>query len=102
MKNLEIEQTCSTISILFAGAAWLETTELVLRIIASILSVVFAVVTLILSLRAWYKKASKDGKITKAEWEEGIKTAQDGITKVSSEIDKTKETLDNKDKEKKQ
>ena len=52
----------------------------VLSIISYILTILGGIITLIvIPLITWYKKASKDGKITKDEIQEGVDIIKDGV-----------------------
>ena len=63
----------------------------VFQYIQMALTIIATLITIILGLRAWWKDAKKDGKITSDEIQEGVKIVQDGL-----------ETLKDKNKEDKE
>ena len=71
--------------------AVLQTNE-VFQIIEFVLSIIVSIVLLIYRIWKWWKDASKDGKITKEEIEDGINIVVGGVEEIK---DKVKE--DNKD-----
>ena len=60
----------------------------VFQYIQMALTIVATLITIILGLRAWWKDAKKDGKITSDEIQEGVKIVQDGLENLK---DKNKE-----------
>lgn len=57
------------------------------------LTIIATIITIILGLRAWWKDAKKDGKITEDEIKEGIDIIQNGVDALQ---DKTKEDKEEK------
>ena len=60
----------------------------VFQYIQMALTIVATLITIILGLRAWWKDAKKDGKITSDEIQEGVKIVQDSLENLK---DKNKE-----------
>lgn len=98
MKKDLLANFSACLAAVFAGASWADDLEIVLRIVASVLSIAAVAVSLIFTLKAWLKKASADGKITEEEAKEAIKIAEDGLTAIKPEVDKIAETAENKEK----
>ena len=73
-------------TILSAIGTGLQTSE-VLQIISLVLTIIGSLITIIMAVTNWWKKAKADGKITKEEIQEGIDIIQDGIEDLK---DKTK------------
>lgn len=67
----------------------LQTNEL-LQTISLCLTILGALLTIIMALVNWFRKAKKDGKIDEKELEEGISIIKDGV-------DEVKDALDNKE-----
>ena len=60
----------------------------IMQIVSAVVTAIGAVITwIIIPLLTWWKNAKKDGKITTEEVEEGVKTLQDGIEKVTKKGD---------------
>lgn len=77
---------------LSAVGTGLQTSE-VLQIISLVLTIIGSLITIIMAVTNWWKKANADGKITKEEIQEGIDIIQDGIEDLK---DKTKEDKEDK------
>ena len=92
-----MEGTGAAVSVALAGVSWADV-ELGLKIVSSALSIIVAIITLWLTIKTWYKKASADGKITKEEIDEGIEIAKDGVSDVRSAVDKTEKTIEDNSK----
>lgn len=63
----------------------------ILTTISIILTIIGTLITfIIIPLINWYKNAKKDGKITKEEIKDGVKTLKDGAEKASETISNIK------------
>jgi len=69
----------------------LQTISLVITILGAVISCI------IIPLVNWYNKSKTDGKITKEEFNEGVKTLQEGITEAKNLV----KDKDKKEKEEK-
>ena len=64
----------------------------IMQIVSAIVTAIGAVITwIIIPLLTWWKNAKKDGKITTEEVEEGVKTLQDGLDKITKGEDEDAE-----------
>ena len=71
-----------------AGVGTILQTDKILQTISMILTCISIVVSLCFTLYNWYKVAKKDGKITKDEIDEAVKTTKEHIDKIESTIKK--------------
>lgn len=71
-----------------AGVGTILQTDKLLQTISMILTCVSVVVSLCFTLYKWFKEAKKDGKITKDEIDEAIKTTKEHVDKIESTIKK--------------
>lgn len=75
---------------LTGAGAGLSTNE-VLEIVSTILTIIGAVMTLIvIPLLNWYRNAKKDGKITSDEIRDGVDIVANGMNEVNNSINKDK------------
>ena len=73
------------------SAVSMEYLDRILSISCSILGLgITIVVAIIIPIVNWYKKAKKDGKITKEELNEGIDIIKNGVESVKNAQDKNK------------
>lgn len=61
-----------------------------LQMISLCLTIIGTILTIVMALVNWFRKAKKDGKIDEKELEEGISIIKDGV-------DEVKDALDNKE-----
>ena len=61
-----------------------------LQMISLCLTIIGTLLTIVMALVNWFRKAKKDGKIDEKELEEGVKIIKDGV-------DEVQEALDNKE-----
>ena len=61
-----------------------------LQMISLCLTIIGTILTIVMALVNWFRKAKKDGKIDEKELEEGIGIIKDGV-------DEVQEALDNKE-----
>lgn len=65
--------------------------EQVLHIISLVLAIITSLTIIIAKIVQWWKKATKDGKITKDEIQEGVDIIVGGGDEIKEIIDKDKE-----------
>lgn len=63
----------------------------VLQTISIVLTIIGTLITIAMAIANWWKKAKKDGKITKDEIQEGVNIIKDGVEVLK---DKTKDKED--------
>lgn len=61
-------------------------TEQTFRIISLVLSIIISVCIIVGKIVDWYKRAKKDGKITKEEIKEGLDSISDDIKLTAEQI----------------
>lgn len=83
----------------FATSGALLDINLMLSIILGILGIVSAVLSLVVSIYSWYKRAKGDGKISKEEMEDLGKIAIGGLEDIVDKVNETGGTK-NVDKDK--
>ena len=71
-----------------AGVGTILQTDKILQTISMILTCISVFVSLCFTLYKWFKSASKDGKITKDEIDEAIKTTKEHVDKIENTIKK--------------
>ena len=84
----------SVICTAVAGTSTAIQPDMVFQYIQMGLTILATLITIILGLRAWWKVATKDGKITKDEIEEGINIINDGVEHITKEGEKKNESKD--------
>ena len=72
---------------LSAVGTGLQTSEM-LQIISLVLTIIGSIITIVMAIMNWWKKAKADGKITKEEIQEGIDIIQDGIEDLKDKTQK--------------
>lgn len=77
----------SVICTAVAGTSTAIQPDVIFQYVQMGLTILATLITIILGLRAWWKDAKKDGKITKDEIEQGISIINDGVEQIK---DKTK------------
>lgn len=77
----------SVICTAVAGTSTAIQPDVIFQYIQMGLTILATLITIILGLRAWWKDAKKDGKITKDEIEQGVNIIKDGVEQIQ---DKTK------------
>ena len=63
-------------------------TQEVLQYISLGITIIGGILTIIMSILAWYKNAKKDGKITQDEIEDIIQKTQDHLDDINDNINK--------------
>ena len=86
----------SAVSTAVAGTGTAIQPDQVLQYISIVLTIIATLITIILALRAWWKDAKKDGKITKDEIDEGVKIVSDGVEDIKKHIDSNKKKEEKK------
>lgn len=82
------------IEVMFNGLTYAITfadLEQVLHIISLVLAIITSLAIIIAKVIQWWKKASKDGKITKDEIQEGVDIIVGGGNEIEEIINKDKE-----------
>ena len=69
----------------------LQTSE-VLQIISIVITIIGGLITIALGLRAWWKDAKKDGKITKDEIKDGIDIIMGGAKDIKEHLDSSNDS----------
>lgn len=77
----------SVICTAVAGTSTAIQPDVIFQYVQIVLTIIATLITIILGIRAWWKDAKKDGKITKDEIEQGISIIKDGVEQIQ---DKTK------------
>lgn len=72
----------SVICTAVAGTSTAIQPDVIFQYIQIVLTIIATLITIILAIRAWWKDAKKDGKITKDEIEEGISIINDGVENI--------------------
>ena len=85
----------SVICTAVAGTSTAIQPDVIFQYIQIVLTIIATLITIILGLRAWWKDAKKDGKITKDEIEQGISIINDGVENIK---DITKGNKENENK----
>lgn len=85
----------SVICTAVAGTSTAIQPDVIFQYIQMGLTILATLITIILGLRAWWKDAKKDGKITKDEIEQGINIINDGVENIK---DITKGNKENENK----
>lgn len=85
----------SVICTAVAGTSTAIQPDVIFQYIQMGLTILATLITIILGLRAWWKDAKKDGKITKDEIEQGINIITNGVTDIK---DTTKGNKENENK----
>ncbi len=80
----------SVICTAVAGTSTAIQPDVVFQYIQMGLTILATLITIILGLRAWWKDAKKDGKITKDEVKEGLDIATKGIEEIKNTLDDKK------------
>lgn len=75
---------------LSAVGTGLQTSE-VLQIISLVLTIIGSLITIVMAITNWWKKAKADGKITSEEIQEGVQIIQDGIETLKDKTQEDKE-----------
>lgn len=69
----------------------IQTNEM-LQTISLVITIIGGIITLIIiPILNWWRKAKKDGKVTKEEIEEGVDIVVDGVNELNDKLDKEKE-----------
>ena len=69
----------------------IQTNEM-LQTISLVTTIIGGIITLIIiPILNWWRKAKKDGKVTKEEIEEGVDIVVDGVNELNDKLDKEKE-----------
>lgn len=89
MRNLAEITGCAVGTSTSAVGTALQTNQ-VLQTISLIITIIGGIVTTASALYLWWKNASKDGKITKDEIEEGVEIIQNGVNDIKENLDKNK------------
>ena len=77
----------SVICTAVAGTSTAIQPDVIFQYIQMGLTILATLITIILGLRAWWKDAKKDGKITDEEIKQGVSIINDGVEQIK---DKTK------------
>ena len=77
----------SVICTAVAGTSTAIQPDVIFQYIQMGLTILATLITIILGLRAWWKDAKKDGKITDEEIKQGVNIIKDGVEQIQ---DKTK------------
>ena len=85
----------SVICTAVAGTSTAIQPDVIFQYIQMGLTILATLITIILGIRAWWKDAKKDGKITKDEIEQGISIINDGVENIK---DITKGNKENENK----
>ena len=85
----------SVICTAVAGTSTAIQPDVIFQYIQIVLTIIATLITIILGIRAWWKDAKKDGKITKDEIEQGISIIKDGVENIK---DITKGNKENENK----
>lgn len=85
----------SVICTAVAGTSTAIQPDVIFQYIQMGLTILATLITIILGLRAWWKDAKKDGKITKDEIEQGINIITNGVKDIK---DTTKGNKENENK----
>ena len=72
----------SVICTAVAGTSTAIQPDVIFQYIQMGLTIIATLITIILGIRAWWKDAKKDGKITKDEIEQGINIINDGVENI--------------------
>ena len=72
----------SVICTAVAGTSTAIQPDVIFQYIQMGLTIIATLITIILGIRAWWKDAKKDGKITEDEIEEGISIIKDGVEQI--------------------
>ena len=72
----------SVICTAVAGTSTAIQPDVIFQYIQMGLTIIATLITIILGIRAWWKDAKKDGKITKDEIEQGISIINDGVENI--------------------
>lgn len=81
----------SVICTAVAGTSTAIQPDVIFQYIQMGLTILATLITIILGLRAWWKDAKKDGKITKDEIEQGINIIQNGVEQIKPKGEKKDE-----------
>lgn len=81
----------SVICTAVAGTSTAIQPDVIFQYIQMGLTILATLITIILGLRAWWKDAKKDGKITKDEIEQGINIIQNGVENIKETTKGNKE-----------
>lgn len=80
------EMITGAVGTAMTSAGWIANANDVIQIISSCLTIAGGILTfIVMPLISWYKKAKKDGKITKEEIEEVADIIKDGIDEIKGE-----------------
>lgn len=63
-------------------------TKEIFEIISLVLSILISLIIIFSKLISWWKRAKKDGKITKEEFQEGVDIISDGVNDLKDKVDK--------------
>ena len=85
----------SVICTAVAGTSTAIQPDVIFQYVQIVLTIIATLITIILGIRAWWKDAKKDGKITKDEIEQGISIINDGVENIK---DITKGNKENENK----
>ena len=72
----------SVICTAVAGTSTAIQPDVIFQYVQIVLTIIATLITIILGIRAWWKDAKKDGKITKDEIEQGISIINDGMNEA--------------------
>ena len=78
----------SVICTAVAGTSTAIQPDVVFQYIQMGLTILATLITIILGLRAWWKDAKKDGKITDEEIKQGVNIIKDGVEQIKPKGDK--------------
>ena len=81
----------SVICTAVAGTSTAIQPDVIFQYIQMGLTILATLITIILGIRAWWKDAKKDGKITKDEIEQGINIIQNGVEQIKPKGEKKDE-----------
>lgn len=69
----------------------LQYVQLIITIAAAAVTFLTGIISLIIRIRNWYRKAKADGKITEEELDEGFSILQQGLDEGKTNLDKIKD-----------
>ena len=84
----------SVICTAVAGTSTAIQPDVIFQYVQIVLTIIATLITIILGLRAWWKDAKKDGKITKDEIEQGISIIKDGVENIKPKGENKDESKD--------
>lgn len=87
--NDKLQALGTTLAVTFAGYSWIEVNA-ILSAVASAVSIIISLITLISFVIKWWKKSNEDGKITIDEIEEGLDGVKDNLESIAEQINKEK------------